>query len=266
VKLDTHDSFALFSYAAMNLDTGDRSQDKDIENSLQESIRLEPAFAPAYDALAHFYATRHEKLSEAHIANLHAIELEPEQLNYRINAASVLMTSENYAGALGILRNAETHFKSPGDAAILGERIRDIESYQAAIKGSHEMGEATVLTTVSAAGTGSKVHMYKDTQAEEDPHYPADTASGAHHTVSGTLHAVKCLYPTIYAVEVVQPKETFTLYSNNYMKIPFTSTAPTGDAALDVCHGIEGWKARVEYADVNDPRVKGRIVSIELSK
>lgn len=260
-QLKDASAFTLFQYALLSLQDDDRSHDDAIEAALHRSIQLDPSFAPAYDALAHFYASRHEKLSEAHIANVQAIQLEPEDLSYRINAASVLMEGRDTGGALSVLKAARSIFKSPSDAAILNQRIQQIEQFQAV------MQQAAPANGSSADGSAHTITLNPEHAAEPDaPPYPPDSAAGPHHTASGVLHAVNCAYPTIFTLQLVQPPKTLSLYSNNYMKIPFTTANFVPEHDIDVCHTLDGMKARIEYADVSDPRVTGQIVSIQLSK
>ena len=58
VKLDSQSYLANYYYAAMSLGPGGPGQDPDIESSLRTCIKLNPAFAPAYDALARYYMRR----------------------------------------------------------------------------------------------------------------------------------------------------------------------------------------------------------------
>ena len=260
VELNTQSSFALFNYAVLAMQDNDRDHDDTVEASLKRSIQLNADFAPAYDALAQFYASRGKNFTEAHTANIRAISLEPEELIYRLNASNVLMQAKQPDGAISILRTAKQLFPSPGDQAVIDQRISNIQDYQAAI----------VRSTTSQPTSDGSVRTIVITGARppepEPAPYPADTVAGQHHTASGTLHAVKCSYPTLFTLELVQPQKTITLYSNNYMKIPFSTANFVAKDSIDVCQSIEGMKARIDYSDVSDPRVKGRIVSIELSK
>jgi Tfp pilus assembly protein PilF len=273
-QLDSHNAFALYSYAALSMQDGGRGEDATIEASLKQSIQIDPTFAPAYDALAHFYSMHNEKLDEAHMANVRAIQLEPEQLAYRLNAASVLMTARNYDGALAVLRAAQPSFRSSNDAAVLAARIQQLEQYQAEMK-SHpnftytqndSNSPSTTATGTTDDGPAHTITIVEEAPADSQPPYPPTPASGAHHTAAGILHGVKCSYPTLFTLDLIQPKQTLALYSNNYMKLPFTTNYVVSKGTIDVCKNIEGMKARIEYADVSDPRVKGQIVSIELTR
>ena len=61
-------------------------------------------------------------------------------------------------------------------------------------------------------------------------------------------------------------KKTISLYSNNYYKLDFSALGYTPEGKLNPCSGIEGMKARVQYAESPDKTVDGQAVAVELRK
>jgi hypothetical protein len=57
-----------------------------------------------------------------------------------------------------------------------------------------------------------------------------------------------------------------SVYRNNFSQIVFTVMNFTPKSDLNPCTDIEGFKAKVEYAEVSDKSIAGQIVAIELSK
>jgi thioredoxin-like negative regulator of GroEL len=55
-----------------------------------------------------YYGTDPAKTTEAHMLNIRAIMLEPDNINYRLNAAAILMNSQRYSEALAVLKAAST--------------------------------------------------------------------------------------------------------------------------------------------------------------
>jgi len=152
VQLDSKDCLAHYNFAMMSLRAGGRENDAAIESSLQTSIKLNPEFAPAYDALAMFYGSRDTKLSEAHVLNAHAIELEPGKLSYRLNAASVLSQQKQYQRAMDVLRAASKVAKTPDENALIDKRIQQLGQFQAGL----EQRRTEDSPTASSASTASK--------------------------------------------------------------------------------------------------------------
>lgn len=106
IGLDSRSYLAHYYYATMTSHDGGRGEDETIEKSLHTSIKLNPEFAPSYDALGIFYASRPGMLKEAHALSLRAIELAPDRLIYRLNFAKILAKQGEYVGAMDVLKAA----------------------------------------------------------------------------------------------------------------------------------------------------------------
>ena len=265
VHLDSHSYLAHYYYAVMALQAGGANHDEEIESSLQTSIKLNPAFAPAYDALATFYGMRHKKLAEAHLLNVQAVTLEPDNLNYRLNTAQVLMQEEQYEGAIGVLKTAVRVAKTPQDIALVQDHLQIAEQ----LKASMEHAEARSKggeSSKAIADASSRVIPVTAAMPAPGPQHPTEEPSGARHTARGVLRSVQCAYPTILTLELDESGKRVLLYRNDLFKIDFTTTNFTPDKDIDACGGIEGMKAKVEYAEVSDKSVAGQILSIELTK
>jgi len=129
VKLDSHSYLAHYYFASMTMQSGDKDHDAEIESSLRTSIQLNPAFAPSYDTLAAFYAQRNQKLDEAYMLYIQAIQLEPENLYYRLNAASLLTQQKQYAKAIAILKMALPIAKTQTQEEMVQSRIDQLQKF-----------------------------------------------------------------------------------------------------------------------------------------
>jgi Flp pilus assembly protein TadD len=266
VQLNSTSYLAHYYYAVLSLRTGDQIEDAAVESSLRTAIKLNPNFAPSYDALAMFYAARHEKLDEAYMLELSAVTLEPENLNYRMNAASVLTDNQKFSSALAVLNVAAHMAKSTYDTVAVQNRIQQVEDYQAAIERRQKQdSEMVTHTTVLARVNGNAIHT-TEPELTTGPKYPTEPPTGTRHTVHGILRSVQCYYPSVMTLSVQQSGKTVSLYSNNYFHIDFSAANFTPENKMNPCTTIEGMKARVEYAEVSDKSIAGQILSIELSK
>jgi Tfp pilus assembly protein PilF len=276
VKLDSQSYLAHYYYATMTMRSAGEGQDPQIESSLRACMKLNPGFAPAYDALAMYYSRDTAKANEAHMLNVQAISLEPDNLNYRLNAAAVLMNERRYTEALAVLKAAIHIAKTPEQVVSVQTRIDQIQQYNAAVERSRQAEQASDTQTVSTIVTdtrtvtmtssdGRKVILRPDA-AQQSPKYPTEAPTGQHHTARGILRSVHCSYPTILTLSVDQAGKAVSLYRNDFNQIEFSATnfAPKGD--LNPCTDIEGLKAKVGYAEVSDKSIAGQILSVELSK
>lgn len=251
----------------MSMGPGGEDHDPAIESGLRTSIKLNPAFAPAYDALARYYMRDRTKTAEAHALNNQAIALEPGNVNYRLNAAAVLVNGQQYENAIAVLKETLRVAKTPEEIATVQTHINEIEQYQAAIAQRQQAEkEAAAVTTTAVTDVRPTIFHREDTG--KAPTYPTEAPTGKRHSARGILRGVRCSYPTILTLSVDPSGRgpTVFLYRNNFMQIEFRALNFTPKGDLDPCKDIEGLKATVEYADVSDKSVGGQIISVELSK
>jgi tetratricopeptide (TPR) repeat protein len=253
-------SFLAWYYAATLTLRNGNHDDPSIEPNLEQSIKLNPNFAPANDALASYYAM-HRNLDDALRLNLLAVTLEPDNLNYRLNNASIHMQRKELPSALSVLEAARPFAHSPAEIAELNARVYEVHRYEEQLAAAAS-APATVTTVASTSTAGKPVTMVV---ADDDPHYPDTPPAGPHHTARGVLHNVQCAYPTILTLTVEGGAKPVSLYTNHMYKIEYSAGNFYPKGGLDPCK-IEGMKAVVTYTAVTDPRVAGQIVSVEVNK
>ncbi len=278
VQLDSQSYLAHYYYAVMSMRSDGTGQDAGIESSLRACIKLNPGFAPAYDALAMRYSMDPAKRDEAHFLNVQAINLEPDNVNYRLNAASVLANGQKYDDALRVLKAASHVAKTPEQVAFVQSRIDQIEQYQSAVAQRRQglnSGESQTFDspdadtrTVTVTSSDGRKFVIRGNSKEEGPKYPTEAPTGPRHTVRGVLRNVQCSYPTVITLKVEPGGKApaVLVYRNNFSQIAFSvlNFTPKGD--LNPCMDLEGFKAKVEYAEVSDKTIAGQIIAIELTK
>jgi tetratricopeptide (TPR) repeat protein len=256
----------------MSLQSGDKDHDAEIESSLRTSIKLNPSFAPSYDTLATFLASHQQKFDEAHLLNVQAVGLEPENLGYRLNAAYVLTQQGQYLSAIGVLKLALTVAKNQTQTEMVQSRIAQLEKIQVSIDRAKSPGVDTAPQSAAITSNAGKTLVFKKVDGkimgvtEDTPNYPAGDATGPQHTIKGILRDIRCSYPTILALTIDQSGRKTALYTNNYYKVVFTTANYEPEGDIKPCIGIEDMKASVRYAEVSDKNVAGQILAIELSK
>jgi tetratricopeptide (TPR) repeat protein len=298
VNLGSDDYLAYFYFAQLSLQHFGEPDPDSIEKSLRSAIRLNPQFAPSYDMLAHILSTQHKDLDEAHLLNVQAIQLDPSQLGYRMNAASILMEQGKYEDAASVLRQALKVSKAPAQQQMLEGRLAQIQRMVDARNGQEATGVITVQgapdepqpsgqmvvvtadrdnekpqpsgppTAVAHESAAGSQSMQSDIVVDVPriPTHPAAAANALHHTLQGVIHAVKCGYPSVLELQLAGANKTVTLFNNNYFKIDLATLGFTPSASIDPCNNIEGMKARIEYAEAPDKEADGQVVSIILLK
>jgi Tfp pilus assembly protein PilF len=262
IKLDSQSYLAHFYYAAIAMQSGGTDHDAAVEASLREALKLNPAFAPSYDRLAVFYGMRHKQLDEAHSLSLRAVELDPSNISYRMNAANVLVESDQYQYAINVLTASIKVARTPEEVAALENRIKELEGFEARreqpAKANQQLAE-----NVRIRATDITIH---NSAIAKPPKHPTEELRGPKYIVTGVIRGVQCTYPAVIEFKVQAAGKSFDVYSNNYFKVDFTAANLTPKQDIHPCADLEGFKARIEYSPVSDKSVDGQIASVQLTK
>lgn len=258
VQLDSHSYLAHYYFAAMSAESsGTSADDAQIENSLRTAIKLNPEFAPSFDALAVFLARHHRNLDEAHMMGLTAVSLEPENIGYRINVANVLVTMQRPEAAIQVLQAAAKMAKTPQEIIQVNNFLMSVQTFASAQQRQSEMqkqvGQAQVDVQTEVDSTPALAHRAKF------------VPKGPHHFLIGVLKDVRCNNPEL-DLTVTSTVKNLSLHADNYYQIQFTALnfAPQGD--LNPCKDLEGRPAKVEYVESADESVNPHVLSVELHK
>jgi tetratricopeptide (TPR) repeat protein len=143
VRLNSASYVALYFYANAAMLDQDVSHDAAIESSLRLAIQLAPSYAPAYDGLARFDMQRRKNLEEARTLCQKAIELEPQEIGYRLNLAALLLLLQEPETALRVLDAAMHAARSPGDVAKIETLVGQVKHFQLYLKNMQPPAAAT---------------------------------------------------------------------------------------------------------------------------
>jgi len=272
VKLDSQSFLANYYFAVFTMNSGQlNSENKSqVEKSLRAAIRLNPSFAPAYDELAVFFGTQRQNLEEAHMLGINAVQLDPGNLRYRLNSASVLLEMERGKDAITVLQKAASLAKTPEDISSVQNLLESAEQYQAASEAEQERKAAQAMQSTipqEQSSTQPTVANPKPLGSDSQLLRPAkEETHGPRRGVKGTIKSVQCSQPAIMELKVEGDGKSLSLHSNNYFKIQFTAVNFTPAGELHPCTDLEGMKAHVEFFEALGTSAEGQIFSIELSK
>ena len=260
VKLDSKSYLAHYYFAVMSMNDEGSVNDPQIEASLRAATRLNPSFAQAYDQLASLFAMRHTNLDEAHLLNIQAVQLDPGNLGYRLNSASVLMSMGRFDDAAAVLRAAVKVAKNPDEVALVQNRIKEVESVQAM------RAQASITVNTQQGGEVTVETAEKVMAAGPAPKHPTEAPTGPKHVAAGVIRGVKCSYPMILEFQVDTGKKQVSLYINNFTNLDLTVLDFTPKGDMNPCTDFEGMKAKVQYAETSDKTIDGQVIAVELRK
>jgi len=270
VKLDSQNFLAHYYFAAMSMnETLAPADEARVENSLRASIKLNPSFGPSYDALCRFLGMRRRNLEEARMMGLNAVELEPTNINYRLNVANVLLMMELGNDAEAVIRNAIHLAKTPQETALAENFLLHAEEYVEAQDERRKFNEEMKAESAQVTATGNVPEAdgaSASSSLSASPRSPAEepVPNGPYHFMVGVLKDVRCNSPAM-DLNLVSNGKTLGLHTGNYFKLSFSvlNVRLTGD--LNPCADLEGKPAKVEYAD-SASKHAAVVVAIELHK
>jgi hypothetical protein len=214
-----------------------------------------------------FLEMQHKNLEEAHMLDLNAVSLDPGNLRYRLNTASILMQMEHGKDAIAVLQNATKLASSPEEVNSVQNLLESAQQYQAAreqMEQDRQVSRGVQSTFPQAEATLGDAKQLGSLPQALPP--PKDEPHGPRRSVKGTIRNVQCSLPAIMRLKVEAEGKTISLRSNNYFKIPFTAVGFTPAGELHPCTELEGMKAHVEFFEASEKAAEGLIFFVELSK
>ncbi len=259
VKLDSQSYFAHYYFAAISMrDENNPGDDARVENSLRTAIKLNPSYAPPFDRLAVFESERHRNLDEARRMAITAVQLDPGNAAYRVNAANVLLQMGRRADAMSEFGEALRLAKSPQEAATLQNILTQAELYAITRDPEAEQDRQPTEEPEANAESNASPEGEGNLDAEELP-------KGPHRLLVGKLEDVHCQDPGI-DLKVAANGRTMALHSGNYYEIGFSALGFTPKGGFDPCKDLEGKSAKVEYVESSTKSTAAYVVAIELRR
>ncbi|MGD0910517.1 MAG: DUF1570 domain-containing protein [Terracidiphilus sp.] len=261
IKLGSQNFLDYYYYANFSLG----ADNGEAESDLRTAIKLNPRFAPAYDRLAVYLSMHRENLDEAHMLSLQATELEPDNIFYRINAAQVLEQANRYDDAVNVLKAAARVARNDRETTMVQAALQRVEQNQ---QRRAEMAAAEQQQQQAAAASATQTVTVSQSVVDIVPKYPTLPSNGQRLTARGTIHDVKCSYPSVIEFSVSgEGGKTVLLYNNEFSKIDLTIAANVrvGETVFP-CADFDGRAVRLQYVKGQDAGVDGQVVAVELMK
>jgi tetratricopeptide (TPR) repeat protein len=239
------------------------SDNDEAEADFRAAIKLNPNFAPPYDRLAQLLARQRDHLDEAHMLNVQAIQLEPDNIAFRVNAAYVLDEMSRSKDAMNVMKGAAQAARNQRDTAEIQSAIQRLEQNQ---QRRTEMIEAEQQQAATAAT--SQTVTVNQSVVDIVPKRPTLPADGPRLTASGVIHDVKCSYPSVIEFSVAgQDGKKVALYNNDFSKIELSAAANVKVAeTVYPCSDFDGKTVRAQYVKGQSADGYGQIVAVELMK
>lgn len=283
LHLDPNSYMANYRFAQCAMRNRDEAEDTKVEAALRKTIALNPNFAPAYDLLARFYDIHLENEPEAHMLEVKAVALEPENVQYRLNTAVGLANAGDFDNALRVLDTARQVARNHAEMAMIDEISQRVRAEQAMLNRSNSQ-MMMVQNTHTALGSATVPHNGTETSpmraqvttiegskpvisvVSTVPNFPSGPQPGTKHIVNGVIKKSICYDPSTLVLTLDTDGKNLTLYRNNYFHIKFSTLGVQIKDELHPCTEMVGMHAQVTYAEVHNSAAAGQILTIQLTK
>ena len=257
--LGSQDFLAQYSFGAMTLQSRignlDAATDARIEASLRAAMRLNPAFAPAYDRLAVLYAQEHVHLNQADRLELQATALEPATINYRIDTAGILTEMGRIADALAVLQQALPLASSPAEKLDCENRIQETERYLSEQKQAEQIAAQQAAQQATEAQNPPSPPDSEDLANSSPPgppqlaHRAPPAAPAAEpQLLEASIQAVRCGPAHSLDMDLKVQGQAVFLHITNYRAVTIGEVNFTPRGAFDPCIGMAGLHAAISVA------------------
>jgi hypothetical protein len=97
-------------------------------------------------------------------------------------------------------------------------------------------------------------------------HAPRPELLASRKVAEGTIEDAKCSGASTLEITLDSTAGVMQLYSDNYLKIPYSALNFTPKGILNPCIDIKGWHARITYRPAKDQAKQGEMVAVGLPK
>ena len=173
------------------------------------------------------------------------------------------MMREKLDDAQKVLESARPLAESRADLAMLDGRISELTAAKQQMVARAAAPPASDMPSASATYV-----ILKPNKVETAPKHPSEPSNGPKHLVLGTIHGVECDSNSYleFRVEIAGKPGSVVVYTTDRYKLDLSAMGFTPPPEMNPCHDIEGFHARVQYAESADKTIDGQLISIELRK
>jgi tetratricopeptide (TPR) repeat protein len=253
IDLDSKNAMTRFLRAYLASTAGGGvGDDEQMEQDLRAAIAISPEFAPPYGVLAMYVANQGTDLPEALKLAQKAQALEPGNINYQIDLASVLARMGRFQDARRIAQHARAHATDPRERAEAERFLAYLDKVKqdsdedsdgdsdeqgpSAAQHSSSASSAANSATDATTGTPNAAH----TQAAGGD----ATNAGTLREATGTVTTLSCMGGLKFELDAGAGKLTLHIKPGTDLPIRLT-TRPSGH--FNACTDLHGQRVKVGY-------------------
>jgi tetratricopeptide (TPR) repeat protein len=228
--------------------------------ALESASRLNPGYAPTFEALTQAYSRSPETQGKALDAAQMAVRLDPESRTYRFGLAYVLLNNGRAAEAGGVAQKLLASSTTAEDTRPARRLLDTVEEEQQWQKESEEQGSADVQRADEAPKNGTAI-LSSPTAA-----HPAisrrQLGPPEWMAVDGPIAAIDCSHSPEIAMTLNLAKGPLSFHVGDFRRVGVSGVSAEATPVLESCKRWAGRRVKVWFRLVQDKDYLGEISKI----
>jgi tetratricopeptide (TPR) repeat protein len=262
IELGSKDFLAFYCHGVLllrDVSATDKATEK-ARAALEEAARLNPMYAPTFEALTQAYSRSAATQAKALEAARKAVSLDPDEATYRFGLAYVLLNNGRVAEAGEIARKLAESANSPEETRAAHSLLDTVEEEQEWQKESAEQagsdagaGDAATEADVVSAGNGAPGRPASSRRQLGPPAWVA---------VDGTIAAIDCTHSPEVTLTLNLAKGPLSFHARDLQRVGLSGVSEQTTPALDTCKDWVGRRVKIWLRLVQDKDYFGEITKI----
>jgi tetratricopeptide (TPR) repeat protein len=232
--------------------------DEQMEEDLRTAIAVSPEFAPPYGVLAVYLANRGDNLPEALKLAQKAQALEPGNVIYQIDLASVLARMNRFQEAHNIALHARSNATNSGELAEAERFLAYLDQASQYSGGESDEQQAATVKRSSSPSSAATAATSSTSDASDKAQSSSDaTSAGNLREATGMVTKLSCMSGLRFELDTSAGKLTLHIKPGTNLPIRLTAR-PTGP--FNACTALQGQRVKVSY-QTDD--AKGKLGTLE---
>ena len=233
--------------------------------SLETAARLNPGYAPTFEALTQAYSRSADTQGKALDAALTAVRLDPESRTYKFGLAYVLLNNGRAAEAAGVAQTLLASAGSAEDTRAAHRLLDTVDEEQQWQKESQEQASVNLSPgDTSQAGDAPKGGM----AAHPDPAQAHPATSRRQlgppewMAADGAIASIDCSHSPEVVMTLNLGKGPLSFHAGNFQRVGMSGVSEATTPGLESCGQWAGRRVKVWFRLVPDKDYLGEIIKI----
>jgi tetratricopeptide (TPR) repeat protein len=262
IELDSADFMPFYCHGVLLLRELDRTKDatNKARTALENAARLNPQYAPTFEALTQAYSRSPETREKALVAAQMAVKLDPDSRSYKFGLAYTLLNNGRAAEARELAQQVLASSASTEDTAAARKLLNTVEEEQEWESASGEQAK------LEAKDAGESLQSSTLPQSDRAAVPPAITrrrlGPPEWMAVDGPIAAIHCEHSPEATITLNLDKGPLSFHAADLRRVGMSGISQEAVPALETCSQWAGRRVKVWFRGVQGQEYVGELTKI----